>query len=286
LKFSLLFAIVLVAAACGGSVEPTAQTDEPLDAAIIEMPADVTSTTVSITTIAPTTTYVVEEPDLGFVVPTEFAEGPAGDVERVAYESLRVFAEADMEGLAAILPPEVEAECGQALTGLGLPPEDFKLVGGLDIEIAEGQALASYSTEERGPGALLYVQIGEDWYLGVDCSWVESIASDTAEFDAKSDLRDALSVAKALYADSQSYDRLIEMAPIIEPALTFASLDDAGFGVIGAETDDQTVVLVTASASGRWFCIAESASTASVFGSGDSLGALSSMEGCAANEGW
>jgi hypothetical protein len=98
--------------------------------------------------------------------------------------------------------------------------------------------------------------------------------------DAQSALRNAITAAKVIYTDSQSYAaatpaKLAE----VEPTLEFAPLGRAGVGVVGVHAETNRILLVTASKSGTWFCIADNTRDVR-YGNGPAFVRVSTFAAC------
>ena len=76
---------------------------------------------------------------------------------------------------------------------------------------------------------------------------------------AQSDLRNALTAAKAYYTDNDTYTGFTATeGEDIEPALTWDALATSSEGVVSVrDVDDQQVLVSTESASGDIFCMAD-----------------------------
>jgi type IV pilus assembly protein PilA len=76
---------------------------------------------------------------------------------------------------------------------------------------------------------------------------------------AQSDLRNALTAAKAFYTDDETYTGFTAaQGELIEPSLNWDTAADPDFVSIEAATADQVAVFQRTSASGTVFCIADS----------------------------
>ena len=108
---------------------------------------------------------------------------------------------------------------------------------------------------------------------------------------AQSDLRNALTAAKAYYTDSDSYTGFTADNPAnandgegIEPALTWNTAAAAVEGAVSVRgVTDTTVALATRSASGNVFCIADDAA---VNGAGTTQGEVDAANAAACVGGW
>ena len=86
---------------------------------------------------------------------------------------------------------------------------------------------------------------------------------------AQSDLRNALTAAKAFYTDGETFTGFAAEAPNIEPSLTWNEDAAASQGQVSIrDADDDGVVLSTESASGTLFCAGDNAGQ-NVFGEVD-----------------
>ena len=76
---------------------------------------------------------------------------------------------------------------------------------------------------------------------------------------AQSDLRNAMTAAKAFYTDDETYTGFnIAQGELIEPSLNWDTPGDPDYVSIEAATADQQAVFQRTSASGTVFCIADS----------------------------
>lgn len=84
-------------------------------------------------------------------------------------------------------------------------------------------------------------------------------------------LRNALVAAKTFYTEDDTYIGFnVKRAAKIEPSLTFNSSDVAVAGEVGIrEVTPSSVLLVTADARGRPWCVGDSALTGTSFGDVD-----------------
>ena len=94
---------------------------------------------------------------------------------------------------------------------------------------------------------------------------------------AQSNLRNALTAEKVYYTDEEQYTSEVASLTAIEPSLAFDTMAAAGPNIVGVAVEDNTVVasvvtLATQSASGNWFCIADSAVTGASYDAGTTYG--------------
>lgn len=109
---------------------------------------------------------------------------------------------------------------------------------------------------------------------------------------AQAAIRNALTVAKVFYSDNENFDATVAELSAIEPNLSVVLGNSPATPQVGymsiADGDgdaDQAVILLSKSASGSWFCIANQAggSAAGVtYAKGSTGGAVDTLAECAA----
>ncbi|HEX5096685.1 MAG TPA: hypothetical protein VFX21_11750 [Acidimicrobiia bacterium] len=132
---------------------------------------------------------------------------------------------------------------------------------------------------------LVVVLIAGVWFVTNrdDKSAIETKRDDAI---AKSDLRNALVAAKVYYTDTETYaDVTTEVLSDIEPSLTYASIENTAEDVVGfGDLSANKIVLVTKSAGGTYYCVAEDARYGTTFGESDSLAEVDTVAEC--HNGW
>lgn len=94
-------------------------------------------------------------------------------------------------------------------------------------------------------------------------------------------LEDTLLLARDLYDGAGDYDIPISALNEISTEAEFVeSADEASNGIVAYDDTDQEVLIVTQSASGRWYCIAEDAALGAHYGSAFYLDTIDSLAGC------
>ncbi len=111
-------------------------------------------------------------------------------------------------------------------------------------------------------------------------------ASDEAAGPARTtfeELQSSLVVAQALQLQMEEHVTASELVAAL-PGLTFVNgFTAAGEGVIGVESTDAGILLLTRDASGMWTCAASGADGVSVLGVANEQGAVDTVDGCGAN---
>jgi hypothetical protein len=108
---------------------------------------------------------------------------------------------------------------------------------------------------------------------------LDPAAADTV---AQYKLTASLNAAKSIYADNYDYTAVTpaSLTPLV-PNVQFTDLDKASKDTIGLLAQDKhDVLIVTKSASGRWYCITDNDTDGVSYGVGTSLGDVNSNGEC------
>ncbi|MEE9228812.1 MAG: hypothetical protein V3U47_07555 [Acidimicrobiia bacterium] len=162
---------------------------------------------------------------------------------------------------------------------------DFEITGGND------EGYATFELTYTDSGETLLVEDfgawswGGEWFAAVHpCKWTLNRVNDGTANDVTIDNMEAvLLVARDLYAAVGDYDipNSTLNAMFIDESLLFVGTPDlAGPGVVAYMDMGQEVVILTQSASGRWYCTVENALTGAHHGSSFLPSTVDNPDGC------
>ena len=280
------------------TVEPETVAENPTTEASI--PPEVTTTTPAPATTTTTTTSAdITGPDPegdGTTTTTTVPPVPLTTADRTAIEAviqdfMAAEAARNYPALYASVPPLFA--CTPLDTDTSLAPYHYSpttvTFSGFTISGANDEAFASFDVTYADTGETLSVngfgawEWGGVWYAAVHpCKWTELEATDGAANQAVIDLLGAtLGLARSLYAGAGDYDI---------PTATLNALDDtvewvetaaeAGENKVAYVDDDQELLIITQSSSGRWYCIAEDAAIGAHYASAAQPGTIDTIAGC------
>lgn len=282
------------------TLEPPPAADNPTTEASIPPELTTTSTTAP---IGSTTTTVADitGPDPegeGTTTTTSLPPVPltAADeaaIEAVIQQFITAEAARDYVSLHASVPPLFT--CTAADTSLALDPfhwspttvtfGDFAVTGGND------EAFATFDVTFADTGETLTVtdfgawEWGDVWYAAVHpCKWTDLEVVDGNSNDFVIGLlNDTLDLARALYAGAGDYDiPTATLNALSDDVEWVGTADQAGEGKIAYVDNDQELLILTQSSSGRWYCIAEDATLGAHYGSAALASTVDTNAGCRA----
>lgn len=212
-------------------------------------------------------------------------------IEAVIQDFLVAEAARDYAALHASVPPLFACTAGD--TSLLLDPyhwspttvsfSAFTITGGND------EAFASFDVTYGDTGETLTVtgfgawEWGDVWYAAVHpCKWADLEAADGSSNQFVIDLlNDTLDLARSLYADAGDYDiPTATLNALSEDVEWVGTANLAGEGSVAYVDNDQEVLILTKSASDRWYCIAEDATLGAHYGSAAQAATIDTIAGC------
>jgi hypothetical protein len=212
-------------------------------------------------------------------------------IEAIVQEFLVAEAARDYVALHASVPPLftcTAADTSLALAGYPWSPttvtfSDFAITG------ANDEAFATFDITFADTGETLTVtdfgawEWGNVWYAAVHpCKWTDLEVVDGAANLFVTDLmNDTLALARTLYASAGDYDIPTAALNALSEDVEWAgTADQAGVGTIAYVDNDQELLIVTQSASGRWYCIAEDAVLGAHYGAAALAATIDTIAGC------
>ena len=247
-----------------------------------------TTTTADITGPNPegegTTTTTTRPP-----VPLTAADEAA--VQAIVRQFLAAEASRDYATLHASVPPLFTcsaADTSLALDGFHWSPttvtfSNFTITGGND------EAFATFDVTFVDTGETLTVtdfgawEWGNVWYAAVHpCKWTDLEVLDGNANQFVIDLmNDTLDLARSLYASAGDYDiPTATLNALSDDVEWVGTADQAGEGAVAYVDNDQELLVITQSASGRWYCIAEDAVLGEHYGSAALAQTIDTIAGC------
>ncbi|MDH3605536.1 MAG: hypothetical protein OER12_00910 [Acidimicrobiia bacterium] len=212
-------------------------------------------------------------------------------IEGVVQQFLIAEAARDYVALHASVPPLFT--CTPVDTAADLSPfhwspttvtfSDFTITGGDD------EAFATFDIRFADTGEILTVtdfgawEWGDVWYAAVHpCTWTGLEASDGANNQFVIDLmNDTLTLARSLYLGAGDYDiPTATLNALSDDVEWVGTADQAGTGKVAYVDNDQELLIITQSASGRWYCIAEDALLGEHYGSAALAPTVDTIDGC------
>lgn len=160
---------------------------------------------------------------------------------------------------------------------------DFTITGGND------EAFASFDITYADTGETLTVtdfgawEWGDVWYAAVHpCKWAELEVTDGNANNFVIDLmNDTLVLARDLYDGAGDYDIPTATLNALSDEVEWVGTADlAGEGSIAYVDNDQEVLILTQSASDRWYCIAEDATLGAHYGTAALPSTIDTIAGC------
>lgn len=286
----VLTTTTLEAPAENAAENPTTEASIPPELTTTTAPAGGTTTTTAADITGPnpegnaTTTTTSIPP-----VPLTAADRVA--IEATVQDFLSAEAARDYAALHASVPPLFS--CTAADTSLALAPfhwspttvtfSDFTITGGND------EAFASFQITYADTGETLSVtdfgawEWGGVWYAAVHpCKWTELEVIDGGGNQYVIDLmNDTVALARDLYDDAGDYDIPTAALNALDDEVTWVGTTDlAGEGSVAYVDNDQEVLILTQSSSGRWYCVAEDATVGAHYGSAAQAATIDTMAGC------
>jgi hypothetical protein len=280
------------------TLEPEAAADNPTTEASI--PAALTTTTTAPTGGSTTTTTAdITGPDPegeGTTTTTSLPPVPLTAADRVAVEAIVqqfLVAEAarDYTTLHASVPPLFT--CTAGATAAALDPFHWSpttiTFGAFSITGANDEAFASFDLTFADTGETLSItdfgawEWGGVWYAAVHpCKWTDLEVTDGAGNQFVIDLmNDTLALARTLYAGAGDYDIPTATLNALSDSVEWVgTADQAGEGKVAYVDADQELLILTQSASGRWYCIAEDATLGEHYGSAALASTVDTIAGC------
>lgn len=272
------------------AANPTTEASIPPELTTTTAPAGGTTTTTAADITGPdpegnaTTTTTSIPP-----VPLSAADEAA--IEAVVQDFLTAEAARDYSALHDSVPPLFS--CTSADTAIALAPfhwspttvtfSAFTITGGND------EAFASFEITYADSGETLSVtdfgawEWGGVWYAAVHpCKWAELEATDGSANQSVIDLmNDTVELARDLYDDAGDYDIPTAALNALDDTVTWVGTTDlAGEGSVAYVDNDQEVLILTQSASGRWYCVAEDATIGAHYGSAAQAATIDTIAGC------
>lgn len=214
-------------------------------------------------------------------------------IEAVVQQFLVAEAARDYVSLHGSVPPLftcTPADTSLALDGFHWSPttvtfSDFAITG------ANDEAFATFDITFTDTGETLTVtdfgawEWGSVWYAAVHpCKWTDLEVLDGGANQFVIDLlNDTLTLARSLYASAGDYDiPTAALNALSEDVEWVGTADQAGIGTIAYVDNDQELLVVTQSNSGRWYCIAEDALLGEHYGAAALAPTVDTIPGCRA----
>jgi len=267
------------------------------------IPPELTTTTTTTPTGGSTTTTTADitGPDPegeGTTTTTSLPPVPLTAADRAAIEAVVqqfLVAEAarDYSTLHATVPPLFTCTAGD--TSLALDPFHWSpttvTFSGFTITGANDEAFASFDITFADTGETLTVtdfgswEWGGVWYAAVHpCKWTDLDVTDGNSNQFVIDLmNDTLALARTLYAGAGDYDiPTATLNALSDDVEWVGTADQAGEGKVAYVDADQELLIITQSASGRWYCIAEDAILGEHYGSAALAPTVDTIAGCRA----
>ncbi|MGI9647019.1 MAG: hypothetical protein ACR2OI_00725 [Acidimicrobiia bacterium] len=277
---------------------PADAADNPTTEASI--PAALTTTTTAPSGGSTTTTTAdITGPNPegeGTTTTTSLPPVPLTAADRVAIEAIVeqfLVAETarDYPTLHASVPPLFTCTAGETATALDpfhwspttVTFGDFTITG------ANDEAFASFDITFTDTGETLTVtdfgswEWGGVWYAAVHpCKWRDLEITDGTSNQFVIDLmNDTLALARTLYAGAGDYDIPTATLNALSDTVEWVgTADQAGEGKVAYVDADQELLILTQSASGRWYCIAEDAVLGEHYGSAALASSVDTIAGC------
>lgn len=254
--------------------------DSPAPSDDAPIPPDLTTTT---TAPGATTTTTLGG--------TPLTASDRAEIEAVLEAFVIADAAQDWVSLYATVPPLFEctpADTAAALAGFHSSPASVAF-GPMTITGADDEAFATFDITYLDSFETVTVsefgawEWGGTWYAAVHpCTGTENLVTAGGQnATAITLLEDTLLLARDLYDGAGDYDIPISALNEISTEAEFVeSADEASNGIVAYDDTDQEVLIVTQSASGRWYCIAEDAALGAHYGSAFYLDTIDSLAGC------
>ncbi|NNC93145.1 MAG: hypothetical protein HKN80_11720 [Acidimicrobiia bacterium] len=274
----------------------TAADNPTTDASI---PPELTTTTAAADGTTTTTTADITGPDpVGEATTTTTTLPPvpltAADevaIEAIVQQFLVADAARDYVTLHASVPPLFTCDAANTSLELGEYPWSPTTVTFSEFTItgANDEAFATFDITFADTGETLTVtdfgawEWGNVWYAAVHpCKWTELEAVDGSSNEFVTDLmNDTLALARSLYASAGDYDIPTAALNALSDDVTWVgTADQAKVGTIAYVDNDQELLIVTESASGRWYCIAEDAILGEHYGAAALAATVDTIDGC------
>ena len=279
------------------TLEPPPSADNPTTDASI--PPDLTTTSTTAVGSTTTTTADITGPDpegegtttTTTLPPVPLTAADEAAVEAIIQQFITAEAARNYVSLHASVPPLFT--CTAADTSLALDPfhwspttvtfGDFTITGGND------EAFATFDVTFGDTGETLTVtdfgawEWGDVWYAAVHpCKWTDlEVIDGNANDFVIGLLNDTLGLARALYASAGDYDiPTATLNALSDDVEWVGTADQAGEGAIAYVDNDQELLIVTQSASGRWYCIAEDATLGEHYGTAALPSTIDTIAGC------
>jgi hypothetical protein len=279
-------------------VTATAADNPTTDASI---PAELTTTTTTVATGDSTTTTAADitgpNPEgeatttTTTLPPVPLTAADEASIEAVVQQFLVAEAARDYVSLHGSVPPLFTCtpeDTSLALDGFHWSPttvtfSDFTITG------ANDEAFATFDITFADTGETLTVtdfgawEWGDVWYAAVHpCKWTDlEIIDGLADQFVIGLLNDTLALARSLYASAGDYDiPTAALNALSEDVEWVGTADQAGIGTIAYVDNDQELLIVTRSNSGRWYCIAEDALLGEHYGAAALAPTVDTIPGC------
>lgn len=212
-------------------------------------------------------------------------------VEAIVQQFLVAEAARDYSTLHASVPPLFT--CTAADTSLALDVFHWSptsvTFSAFTITGANDEAFATFDISFADTGETLTVtdfgawEWGGTWYAAVHpCKWTDLEVTDGNSNQFVIDLmNDTLALARTLYAGAGDYDiPTATLNALSDDVEWVGTADQAGEGKVAYVDADQELLILTQSASGRWYCIAEDAVLGEHYGRAALAPTVDTIPGC------